>query len=84
MIDLFTIKPLDSETVLKNARETKGRIITVEDHYPEGRPEYEKRSIFTVRMHCIMNVQSLFYYSATRLPETESAVFLKGKTTEYR
>uniref|UniRef100_A0A1W7RC95 Transketolase n=1 Tax=Agkistrodon contortrix contortrix TaxID=8713 RepID=A0A1W7RC95_AGKCO len=36
VIDLFTMKPLDSETILKNARETKGRIITVEDHYPEG------------------------------------------------
>uniref|UniRef100_A0A7N5JGN1 transketolase n=1 Tax=Ailuropoda melanoleuca TaxID=9646 RepID=A0A7N5JGN1_AILME len=36
VIDPFTIKPLDSETILKNARETKGRIITVEDHYPEG------------------------------------------------
>lgn len=36
VIDLFTIKPLDSKTIIENARATKGRIITVEDHYYEG------------------------------------------------
>lgn len=36
MIDPFTIKPLDKKTILENARATKGRIITVEDHYHEG------------------------------------------------
>ncbi|KAM5148508.1 transketolase [Mantella aurantiaca] len=36
VIDPFTIKPLDKQTILENARATKGRIITVEDHYHEG------------------------------------------------
>ncbi|XP_029456732.1 transketolase [Rhinatrema bivittatum] len=36
VIDPFTIKPLDSKTILENARATHGRIITVEDHYYEG------------------------------------------------
>uniref|UniRef100_A0A8C8RME3 transketolase n=1 Tax=Pelusios castaneus TaxID=367368 RepID=A0A8C8RME3_9SAUR len=36
VIDPFTIKPLDKATILEHARATKGRIITVEDHYPEG------------------------------------------------
>lgn len=36
IIDPFTIKPLDAETVLDAARKTGGRIVTVEDHYPEG------------------------------------------------
>nr|XP_004672161.1 transketolase-like protein 1 isoform X2 [Jaculus jaculus] len=36
VIDLFTIKPLDSTTIISNAKATGGRIITVEDHYPEG------------------------------------------------
>ncbi|NWX90450.1 TKT Transketolase, partial [Nothoprocta ornata] len=36
VIDPFTIKPLDKKTILENARVTKGRIITVEDHYHEG------------------------------------------------
>ncbi|KAM4769052.1 transketolase [Cyanocitta cristata] len=36
VIDPFTIKPLDKKTILESARATKGRIITVEDHYHEG------------------------------------------------
>ncbi|XP_048346589.1 transketolase-like protein 2 [Sphaerodactylus townsendi] len=36
IIDPFTIKPLDVETIISNARATGGRIITVEDHYREG------------------------------------------------
>lgn len=36
VIDPFTIKPLDVETILQNARDTNGLVITVEDHYPEG------------------------------------------------
>jgi transketolase len=35
VIDLYSVKPLDRETLLKSARETKA-IIVVEDHYPEG------------------------------------------------
>ena len=36
IIDPFTIKPMDGETIISNARKTGGRIITVEDHYAEG------------------------------------------------
>ncbi|KAH7639969.1 hypothetical protein DERF_014051 [Dermatophagoides farinae] len=36
IIDPFTIKPIDRETIIKNALEAGGRIITIEDHYPEG------------------------------------------------
>ncbi|MDP3741514.1 MAG: transketolase [bacterium] len=35
VIDLYSIKPLDLETLKKAAAETKA-IITVEDHFPEG------------------------------------------------
>jgi transketolase len=35
VIDLYTLKPIDAETVRAAARET-GAIITVEDHWPEG------------------------------------------------
>uniref|UniRef100_W5NEU8 Transketolase n=1 Tax=Lepisosteus oculatus TaxID=7918 RepID=W5NEU8_LEPOC len=38
VIDPFTIKPLDAETIVSSARATGGRIITVEDHYREGGP----------------------------------------------
>ncbi|KAE8752288.1 hypothetical protein FOCC_FOCC001081 [Frankliniella occidentalis] len=36
VIDPFTIKPLDAQTIVQNAKECGGRIVTVEDHYPEG------------------------------------------------
>lgn len=36
IIDPFTIKPLDKDTILNSARATGGRIITVEDHYEWG------------------------------------------------
>jgi transketolase len=35
VIDLYTVKPLDAETVRAAGRAT-GRVITVEDHWPEG------------------------------------------------
>lgn len=40
VIDPFTIKPLDSDTILQSARLTGGRIVVVEDHYPEGISSY--------------------------------------------
>ena len=36
VIDLYSIKPLDSETLLAAAVATQGRLVTVEDHWPEG------------------------------------------------
>jgi transketolase len=35
VIDLYSIKPIDAET-LRAAAEATGRIVTVEDHFPEG------------------------------------------------
>lgn len=37
IIDPFTLKPLDKETIIASARATGGKIITVEDHYEWGR-----------------------------------------------
>ena len=36
VMDLFTVKPVDKASIISNAKETGGRIVTVEDHYPEG------------------------------------------------
>lgn len=36
VIDPFTIKPLDAATIISSAKATGGRIVTVEDHYPQG------------------------------------------------
>jgi transketolase len=36
VVDLYSIKPLDEETVRAAAEATGGRLVTVEDHRPEG------------------------------------------------
>ena len=36
VVDLYSIKPLDSETLLAAVEATGGRLVTVEDHWPEG------------------------------------------------
>jgi transketolase len=36
VIDLYSIKPLDEETLRAAVEATRGRLVTVEDHWPEG------------------------------------------------
>jgi transketolase len=36
VIDLYSIKPLDAETLVAAADATNGRLVTIEDHWPEG------------------------------------------------
>jgi transketolase len=36
VIDAYSIKPIDRQTLLASAKDTNNTIITVEDHYPEG------------------------------------------------
>jgi transketolase len=36
VVDLYSLQPIDSESLLRCARETNGRLITVEDHYAGG------------------------------------------------
>lgn len=36
IMDPFTVKPIDKDGIIANAKECGGRIITVEDHYMEG------------------------------------------------
>lgn len=36
IIDAYSVKPLDEETLLAAALEAGGKIVTVEDHWPEG------------------------------------------------
>jgi transketolase len=36
VIDAYSVKPLDEETVIAAAEETGGKIVVVEDHWPEG------------------------------------------------
>jgi transketolase len=36
VIDLYSVKPIDTDTLVAAARATGGRVMTVEDHWPEG------------------------------------------------
>ena len=36
VVDLYSVKPIDTETLLAAAGATAGRIVVAEDHYPEG------------------------------------------------
>jgi transketolase len=36
VIDLYSVKPVDTDTLLAAARTTGGRLVLVEDHHPEG------------------------------------------------
>ncbi len=36
VIDAYSVKPMDEETLLAAAQETGNKIVTVEDHWPEG------------------------------------------------
>ena len=36
VIDLYSLQPIDAAALVAAARETHGRLITVEDHYPAG------------------------------------------------
>jgi transketolase len=36
VIDLYSVKPIDAETLAAASAATGGRLVTVEDHWPEG------------------------------------------------
>jgi len=36
ILDLYCVKPIDSAALAQHVRATGGRVVTVEDHYPEG------------------------------------------------
>ena len=36
VFDPFCIKPIDAAGLILNARASGGKVVTVEDHYPEG------------------------------------------------
>ncbi len=36
MIDAYSVKPLDAETVVQSVAETGGRVVVAEDHFEQG------------------------------------------------
>ncbi len=37
VVDPFTLKPIDKELLAACAKATGGRVVTCEDHYPQGK-----------------------------------------------
>jgi transketolase len=37
VVDIFSVKPVDRETLLAQAKRVGGRVVTVEDHYESGK-----------------------------------------------
>jgi transketolase len=36
VIDVYSVKPIDRRALIESVAETQGRLVTVEDHWPEG------------------------------------------------
>ena len=64
-MDPFTIKPLDITAVQDNAAACSGRVITVEDHYPEVR--------HNVVIHCSIR-EAIKVEMILKMPEEEVGV----------
>ncbi len=64
VIDCYSLKPMDSETLRKAAEETK-IIITVEDHYPEG-------GLGEAVASQVSGYGKVFSLSVTRMPHSGS------------
>jgi transketolase len=47
VIDLYSVKPIDTVTLREAALATGGRLLTVEDHWPEGGVGEAVASVFT-------------------------------------
>jgi transketolase len=46
VLDAYSIKPIDGDAIVRAARET-GRLVTVEDHWPEGGLGEAVRAVFS-------------------------------------
>lgn len=56
VVDPFTVKPIDVDTILHCARQTGGRLVVVEDHYPEGNNSNNNNR--TISNACCCNIAS--------------------------
>ena len=51
MIDLYSVKPIDAATLRQAAQATGGRLLTVEDHWPQGGLGEAVISVFAEAAH---------------------------------
>jgi transketolase len=65
IVDIFTVKPIDANTIYESAKLTKGVIICVEDHYTEG-------GIFSAVAEALADKQDVRIYSlaVTKMPRS--------------
>lgn len=45
VVDPFTIKPIDQEGITAAVRATGGKVIVVEDHYPQGEKKRKFKNV---------------------------------------
>ena len=58
-MDPFTIKPIDSEAILTHGKACGGRILVVEDHYPEVSHDNVKISILYSTTYFANSIEKL-------------------------
>ncbi len=68
VVDLYSIKPIDTETLKKCAKETKA-IIVVEDHYAEGGIGEAVRSAFASQGETLQNC-SVYSLAVSKMPKS--------------
>lgn len=56
IIDLYSVKPADSLSLIKNAKECKGKVIVVEDHYYGGIGAVVGHAVGKIRHLCIKKI----------------------------
>ena len=62
VIDVFCVKPLDWQTILENAKETKNRVLTVEDHYVSGnKNNYDYSCVTNGSRSELKNIRSVVF-----------------------
>jgi transketolase len=79
VIDLYSIKPLDAATLISVAKSSQNRIITVEDHYPEGGIGESVRSALSTEN---ISIQSLAVERLPRSGEPEQLLAFEGIDAE--
>lgn len=42
IMDVFTVKPIDKDALIEHGKAVGCRILTVEDHYPEGKVTFRE------------------------------------------
>jgi transketolase len=66
VVDLYSVKPIDSQTICKLAKEIKN-IIVVEDHYPYGGIGEE---ISTLIVNCKLKIENYLHLCVRKLPRS--------------